>query len=216
MMKTDARTLIKICGMTREADALAAVSMGADAIGMLFYDKSPRFVENNQAANITRAVGDRALKVGLFVDAPAEQVHSVLADVPLDILQFHGNESLAYCAGFGRPFWKTIRVREPEAVIEQVKGYQEAAGILLDTWHPTQAGGTGKSFDWSVTENLMIDQHLILAGGLNPDNVASAIEQVQPWAVDVASGVEESPGIKSEHLMKQFIDEVNRVSTETP
>lgn len=216
MMKTDARTLIKICGMTREADAQAAVSMGADAIGMLFYDKSPRFVENTQAASIARAVGDKALKVGLFVDAPLEQVRSVLTDVPLDILQFHGNESLEFCMGFGRPFWKTIRVKEREDLIEQVKGFQEAAGILLDTWHPTQAGGTGHTFDWSATENLVIDQHLILAGGLNPDNVASAIEQVRPWAVDVASGVEESPGIKSEHLMKQFIDEVNRVSTETP
>ena len=165
MMKTDARTLIKICGMTREADALAAVSMGAAAIGMLFYEKSPRFVETTQAAIIARAVGEKALKVGLFVDAPAEQVHSVLADVPLDILQFHGNESLEFCAGFGRPFWKTIRVKEPEDLLDQVRGYQEAAGILLDTWHPTQAGGTGQSFDWSAAENLEIDQHLILAGG---------------------------------------------------
>ena len=213
MMQTEARTFIKICGMTRAVDALAAVELGADAIGMLFYDQSPRFVDNAKAAEIAAAVGERGLKVGLFVDATEAQVHAVLQDVPLDILQFHGSESQAFCASFGRPFWKTVKVRESAPVAEQVAAFDEAAGILLDTWHPTQAGGTGEAFDWSVAAKLQMDQHLILAGGLSPENVAAAIAQVRPWAVDVASGVEESPGIKSEILMKQFIEEVYRVST---
>jgi len=213
MMKTERRTFIKICGMTQDSDALAAVEMGADAIGMVFYEPSPRCVDNEQAARIAGAVGDKGLKVGLFVNAPESQVREVLENVPLDILQFHGEESQEYCAGYGRPYWKTIRVREPGQLDAQIAQYEGASGILLDTWHPTQAGGTGKAFDWSLAEGLTLQQPLIMAGGLTPQNVADAIEHVRPWAVDVASGVEESPGIKSETLMQQFIEEVYRVST---
>jgi len=208
-------TFIKICGMTRESDATTAISLGADAIGMLFYKDSPRFVSCEQAGSITRAVGDKGLKIGLFVDAGAEFVREVLGAVPLDILQFHGSESQDFCMQFKRPYWKTLRVKEQAQLAGQLAKHDAAAGILLDTWHPTQAGGTGLTFDWSVLDGLKCQQHLILAGGLNPENVAEAVSKVRPWAVDIASGVEARPGEKSEILMKQFIDEVKRASTKT-
>lgn len=206
-------TFIKICGMTRESDAAAALDLGAEAIGMLFYKNSPRFVSSDQAAGIARAVGDKGMKVGLFVDANADFVRDVLGAVPLDILQFHGSESQEYCMQFKRPYWKTLHVKEQGQLAGQIASHDAAAGILLDTWHPTQAGGTGLSFDWSVLDDLDCQQHLILAGGLNPENVAEAVSMVKPWAVDVSSGVEVRPGEKSEILMKQFIDEVKRAST---
>lgn len=203
--------LIKMCGMTREDDAVKAVTLGANAIGLLFYDKSPRFVSRASAAAIARAVPPEILKVGLFVDADAEFVRAVLDEVALDILQFHGNESPAYCNSFGLPFWKTVRPKSADSLPDEIAVYPDAAGILLDTWHPTKAGGTGETFDWGVLDNLVIDQHLILAGGLNPGNIREAINRVRPWAVDVCSGVEASPGIKSGELMQQFIEEVRRV-----
>jgi len=203
--------LTKMCGMTREADAELAISLGADAIGLLFYEKSLRFVATDQAALIADAVADGGLKVGLFVDADADTVNSVLAKVSLDILQFHGNESPEYCQGFGLPYWKTVRARDASQLSTQVAAYPQAKGILLDSWHPTKAGGTGEIFDWSFIESLDRKQPLILAGGLNPGNVRSAVERVKPWAVDVCSGIESSPGIKSGQLMKQFIEEVRRV-----
>jgi phosphoribosylanthranilate isomerase len=204
-------SLIKICGMTREADAVLAIELGAHAIGMLFYEKSPRFVTIRQAAAIAKAVPSRGLKVGLFVDADSNTVWEILDAVALDILQFHGSETAAYCASFGLPYWKTLRAKDADSLPGLAAQYTEADGILLDTWHPTKAGGTGEAFDWSILDGLCITQHLILAGGLNPGNVRAAVDQVQPWAVDVCSGVEESPGIKSEKLMQQFINEVIRV-----
>ncbi len=204
-------SLIKICGMTREADAVLAIELGAHAIGMLFYEKSSRFVTIRQAAAIAKAVPSRGLKVGLFVDADSNTVWEVLDAVALDILQFHGSETAAYCASFGLPYWKTLRAKDADSLPGLAAQYAEADGILLDTWHPTKAGGTGETFDWSILNGLCITQHLILAGGLNPGNVRAAVDQVQPWAVDVCSGVEESPGIKSEQLMQQFINEVIRV-----
>lgn len=202
--------LIKMCGMTREADAVQAFDLGADAVGMLFYAASPRHVDTAQAAAIAAAVAGRGLRVGLFVDADEAEVRDVLARVPLDILQFHGNEPEAWCQAFGLPYWKTLRVRDAATLPTMAAQYPSAAGILLDTWHPTKAGGTGEAFDWSLLDGLDLG-HLILAGGLNPDNVARAIARVRPWAVDVCSGVEQSPGVKSPELMKHFIDEVRRV-----
>ena len=188
-----------------------AVNFGADAIGMLFYDKSPRYVSTVKAKAIAGAVPDAGLKVGLFVDADDAFVRDVLDQVPLDILQFHGNEPSDYCSSFGLPFWKTLRAKDSAELNKEVSHYPEATGILLDTWHPTKAGGTGQAFDWSMLDNLVMEQHLILAGGLSPDNISEAVSKVQPWAVDVCSGVEESPGIKSGALMKQFIDGARRV-----
>jgi phosphoribosylanthranilate isomerase len=142
------------------------------------------------------------------VDADDAFVRQVLARVPLDILQFHGSESQDYCGSFGLPFWKTLRAKEAAELPAQIAAYPEAAGILLDTWHPTRLGGTGETFDWSFLDGLDMDQKLILAGGLKPDNVRAAINRVRPWAVDVSSGVEASPGIKSAEFMQQFIEEV--------
>lgn len=203
--------LIKICGMTREADAVRAIELGAQAIGMLFYEKSPRFVSTPQASTIAHTVGVGGLKVGLFVDPDSGTVKEVLDAVPLDILQFHGSELAEFCGSFGLPYWKTLRAKDPASLPGLAGEYPEAAGILLDTWHPTKAGGTGETFDWSMLDDLELTQHLILAGGLKPGNIRTAINQVQPWAVDVCSGVESSPGIKSVQLMKQFIEEVRRV-----
>ncbi len=210
-MDKNSGTLVKICGLTRDSDAGTAVSLGADAVGMVFYPDSPRNVSHEQARAITRAIGDRALKVGLFVNAAARFVRDILEQVPLDILQFQGQESQAWCLEFGRPYWKAIHVREAAQLPGQIALHETAAGILLDTWHPTQPGGTGRTFDWSVLEGLTFEQHLILAGGLTPENVTTAIAMVRPWAVDVSSGVEESPGIKSAARMEQFINEVRRV-----
>jgi len=204
---------IKICGMTREKDALMALELGTDAIGMLFYEKSPRYVTKEQACAISQAVEKRnpaVLKVGLFVDADDAFVRDTLASVYLDVLQFHGSESEAFCGSFGLPYWKTVRPQRAEELPDAIAGYPSAAGILVDTWHPTKAGGTGETFDWSVLDGLQV-QHLILAGGLNPENIAEAVDRVDPWAVDVCSGVEKSPGIKSRELMKKFIDEVHCV-----
>lgn len=201
---------IKMCGFTRTEDARAAVGLGVDAIGMLFYPGSPRFVGQEQARAIAEDVRGRAMLVGLFVDAQADFVREVLADVPLDILQFHGNETPAFCQSFGIPFWKTLRVKQAEELPEKAAEYANADAILVDTWHPTKAGGTGETFDWGLLEGLDLHQHLVLAGGLNPGNVRQAIEQVRPWAVDVASGVEDKPGIKSLALMQDFVKAVGR------
>lgn len=210
-MAEKTRPLIKICGITRESDARAAVDCGTDAIGLNFFDGSPRYVTGEQGAVIARSVGDRVLKVGLFVDADEAFVREVLARVPLDILQFHGSERQDYCNSFGLPFWKTLRVKEAAGLPEKIAAYPDATGILLDTWHPTSMGGTGEAFDWSILDGLEMAQKLILAGGLRPDNVRAAISRVKPWAVDVSSGVEASPGIKSGKLMQQFIEEVRSV-----
>jgi phosphoribosylanthranilate isomerase len=201
---------IKMCGFTRAEDARAAVGLGVDAIGMLFYPGSPRFVSQEQAREIAAEVHGKALLVGLFVDAQAAFIEDILDDVPLDILQFHGSESLAFCQSFGKPFWKTLRVKQAEDLPVKAAEFADADGILVDTWHPTKAGGTGETFDWTLLEGLEIHRHLVLAGGLNPDNVRQAIKQVRPWAVDVASGVEERPGIKSYALMQDFVKAVGR------
>lgn len=201
---------IKMCGFTRTEDARAAVGLGVDAIGMLFYPGSPRFVGQEQARAIAEDVRGGAMLVGLFVDAQPDFVREVLADVPLDILQFHGNETPAFCQSFGIPFWKTLRVKQAEELPEKAAEYANADAILVDTWHPTKAGGTGETFDWGLLEGLDLHQHLVLAGGLNPGNVRQAIEQVRPWAVDVASGVEDKPGIKSLALMQDFVKAVGR------
>lgn len=203
--------LIKICGITREADAEAALRLGADALGFVFFSDSPRHVPVELAANLCRLVGDRALKVGLFVDAEPEEVRAALKRVPLDILQFHGSEPATYCGAFRRPWWKALKVKERESLATALQAYPDANGILLDAWHPQQHGGTGRSFDWSLLERQTVTPHLILAGGLTPANVAQAVAQVRPWAVDVSSGVEEAPGIKSAALMKKFIEEVKSV-----
>ncbi|MDH1683413.1 phosphoribosylanthranilate isomerase [Pseudomonas chengduensis] len=197
----------KICGITRIEDALAAVAAGADAIGLVFYGKSPRAVGVEQAAAIVQALPPFVTTVGLFVDMPRDQLQQLLQRLPLDLLQFHGDESPADCEGHGRPYIKALRVRPGEDVAAAMAPYSGARGILLDTFVEGVPGGTGASFDWSlVPENAA--KPIILAGGLDADNVAAAIRQVRPYAVDVSGGVEASKGIKDAGKIHAFVQAV--------
>jgi phosphoribosylanthranilate isomerase len=194
----------KICGITRIEDALAAVEAGADAIGLVFYGKSPRAVSIEQAAAIVQALPPFVTSVGLFVDMPRDQLQQLLQRLPLDLLQFHGDESPADCEGHGRPYIKALRVRPGEDVAAAMAPYAGARGILLDTFVEGVPGGTGASFDWSlVPENAA--KPIILAGGLDAGNVATAIRQVRPYAVDVSGGVEASKGIKDAGKIRAFV-----------
>lgn len=198
----------KICGITRIEDAQAAVEAGADAIGLVFYAKSPRAVSIEQAAAILQALPPFVTTVGLFVDMPRDELQQLLQRLPLDLLQFHGDESPADCEGHGRPYIKALRVRPGEDVSAVMAPYSGARGILLDTFVEGVPGGTGASFDWSlVPENA--GKPIILAGGLDAGNVAVAIRQVRPYAVDVSGGVEASKGIKDAGKIRAFIRAVH-------
>lgn len=199
-----ARTRIKICGITRPEDARVAVQSGADALGLVFYPKSPRAVSLAQATEIAAAVPAFVTLVALFVDETAERVSRVLESVPIDTLQFHGDEDEAFCAQFARPWIKALRVRPDTDLVASCQRYASARGILLDAWQEGVPGGTGKTFDWSlISSGLPLP--LLLAGGLNPANVGSAIEAARPFAVDVSGGVEAKPGIKDPEKIRQFI-----------
>ena len=194
----------KICGITRIEDALAAVEAGADAIGLVFYGKSPRAVSIEQAAAILQALPPFVTSVGLFVDMPRDQLQQLLQRLPLDLLQFHGDESPADCEGHGRPYIEALRVRPGEDGAAAMAPSAGARGILLDTFVEGVPGGTGASFDWSlVPENAA--KPIILAGGLDAGNVATAIRQVRPYAVDVSGGVEASKGIKDAGKIRAFV-----------
>ena len=198
------RTRVKICGLTREADVLAAAELGADAIGLVFYDPSPRAVGIEQARRLCAALPPFVTSVGLFVDAAPDQIRSTLARVPLDLLQFHGEESPEYCAAFGRPWIKAVRMRpgiDPQSLPELYPG---AAGLLLDAYDPARAGGTGQCFDWDLVPPDLAP-HIVLAGGLDPDNVAVAIRRVRPHGVDVSGGVEVAKGLKDRQKMAAFM-----------
>jgi phosphoribosylanthranilate isomerase len=206
------RTRIKICGITRPEDGLAAAKAGADAVGFVFYDKSPRAVSPTQAQAISAALPAFVTRVGLFVNADAAHVNAVLGAVALDLLQFHGDESPEYCQQFGRPYVKALRMKPGVDLVAALKMYSSAQGILVDAWHEQQFGGTGAVFDWALLGSPTGgSSRLILAGGLHAENVADAIRQVQPWAVDVSSGVESAPGIKSADLIARFINNANSV-----
>ncbi|SFP33697.1 phosphoribosylanthranilate isomerase [Ectopseudomonas composti] len=200
----------KICGITRLEDALAAVEAGADAIGLVFYAKSPRAVSIEQAAAVLRALPPFVTTVGLFVDMPRDELQHLLQRLPLDLLQFHGDESPADCEGYGRPYIKALRVRPGEDVSAAMAPYEGACGILLDTFVDGVPGGTGASFDWSLVPEDA-GKPVILAGGLDAGNVAAAIRQVRPYAVDVSGGVEASKGIKDAGKIRAFIQAVQGV-----
>ena len=202
-------TRIKVCGITSVEDVRAAVAAGADAIGLVFYAKSPRYVTPEQAAAIARAVGPFVTTVGLFVDAGRAEVEAVLAQVPLQLLQFHGNESAVFCASFQRPFIKALRMADgvDVAAVEAEFAAAGALGLLLDSYSPAAPGGTGETFGW---ERIPVERRLplILAGGLSPDNVAAAVRYVRPYAVDVSSGVEIAPGRKDSAKITAFVQTV--------
>jgi phosphoribosylanthranilate isomerase len=201
------RTRVKICGVTRVEDALAAARVGADAIGLVFVDKSPRHVSLDLAAAICREMPPFVSTVGLFVDVDAAQVRAVLGRVPLDLLQFHGAEAPEFCRQFHRPYIKAIAMREDADLHAAARTYPDAAGLLLDAHVADVAGGSGRTFDWSRVPHDL-GRPVIVAGGLTPQNVAHAVRQVRPYAVDVSSGVEQKPGIKDARKIAAFIDAV--------
>lgn len=196
---------VKICGITDIAAATQAAGMGADAIGLVFFEKSPRYVSDLALArDIALNVGPFVTVVGLFVDPSEEYVEQVLRNVPLGMLQFHGNENNSECARFQRPFLKALRMKPQLDVHAEIAQYPDASGILLDAYRPGIPGGTGETFDWSRIPTAPA-KPLILAGGLTPCNVRAAVASVSPWAVDVSGGVEQSPGVKCPDLVEQFI-----------
>ncbi len=199
---------IKICGLRDPETALATARLGADAIGLVCYAPSARAVDIVTACCIARALPAFVCTVGLFVDADPGYVREVLACVPLDLLQFHGDESPEYCRQFGRPYLKAVRVKPGLDLLEYAARYADARGILVDTYTPGTPGGTGETFDWSLLP-AGLPLPLILSGGLNPGNVVHAIRQVRPWAVDVSSGVESARGLKDVAMVAAFIEQVN-------
>ncbi|MDO8311868.1 MAG: phosphoribosylanthranilate isomerase [Sideroxyarcus sp.] len=206
-------TRIKICGITREQDVLTVARGGADALGLVFYEKSPRHVGLQQAAKLACSVPPFVTVVGLFVNPSTEYVHEVLSKVPLDVLQFHGEETPDFCQQFGKPYLKAIRVKAGVDLLQCASRYADAQGLLLDAFIEGTHGGTGESFDWSIIPHDL-PLPVILSGGLHAGNVADAIKQVRPYAVDVSSGVEASKGIKDAAKIAAFINEVKRIDVQ--
>ncbi|GAB3249451.1 phosphoribosylanthranilate isomerase [Chitinimonas naiadis] len=202
---------IKICGLRDVATARMTAALGADAIGLVFYEASPRNVSINTAHEIVAALPPFVSTVGLFVDADPALVEGVLRTLPLDLLQFHGDEPPEYCRAFGRPYIKAIRVKPGLDLVELSDRYADARGLLCDAYSPTAPGGTGEQFDWGLLPNNL-SLPLILSGGLTPGNVGAAISAVKPWAVDVSSGVESSRGVKDQDLIAKFIAAARRVA----
>lgn len=206
-------TRVKICGITRVEDALSVAHNGADAIGLVFYDHSPRHVSIARAEQVVAALPPFITVVGLFVNPEPEYVREVLEFVPLDLLQFHGDETPTFCLQFDRPYLKAIRVKAGVDLLQCAAQFATAKGLLLDAYVEGVPGGTGASFDWAlIPENFPLP--VILSGGLNAENVAAAIEQVQPYAVDVSSGVEASKGIKDAAKIARFMQEVKRIDVQ--
>ena len=201
-------TKVKICGFTDPNNARDASIAGVDAVGLVFYDKSPRNVDVQKAQEIIDALPPFVNRVGLFVNANPSFVDEILCEVPLDTLQFHGDESLLDCTQYQMPFIKSLRVRPDTNVVQVAEQFSSASAILLDSFNPSSFGGTGEAFDWSLA-CVDISLPIILAGGLNSDNVSSAIRQVRPYAVDASSGVESAPGVKDIDKIEAFIRNTN-------
>lgn len=210
------RTRAKICGITRVEDVHAVANAGCDAIGFVFYPPSPRHVTLEQAEILIQSVPAYVQAVGLFVNSHADEIQAILNKIPLDILQFHGDETPEQCQAIaqqvGRRWYKAIQAKPDLDAVAEIQGYQDAgaSAVLLDAWHPDLKGGTGHSFDWDTFPKLNIP--LILAGGLNPDNIEQAILTTQAYAVDVSGGVESAKGIKDQQLIERFMQGVHRGS----
>jgi len=201
------RVRVKICGITRVEDALSAVEQGADAIGLVFYDQSPRNVSINQALEIANHIPAFVSVVGLFVNAEPSFINEVISKAKIDLLQFHGDETPEECASYSLPFIKAIRVKSDSNLVQYAKEYSAAKALLLDAYTEGVAGGTGHVFDWNLIPKQLA-KPIILAGGLKADNVAQAIQQVCPYAVDVSGGVEASKGIKDAAKIAAFMRQV--------
>lgn len=198
------RTRVKICGITRVEDGIAAAAAGADAIGLVFYANSPRYVEIARAAEVALALPPFVTSVALFVNASAEEVRQVIDQVPIDLIQFHGNESPDFCSAQGKPYIKAVRMKPEVNLYKQRELYHLSSGLLVDSYRAGVPGGTGESFNWSLIP-ADLRTEVILAGGLTPANVAHAIDVVHPWGVDVSGGVETAKGIKDAAAIKQLI-----------
>lgn len=198
------RTRVKICGLKNVEMAQEAVSQGADAIGLVFYPPSPRFVEIQAAAEIVRSIPAFVTCVGLFVNADQEEIKKTIDVTGISLLQFHGNECPEYCAGFHFPYIKALRMKDDIDLVRERDRYATARNLLLDAYKPGMPGGTGESFNWDrIPDDLKGD--IILAGGLDPENISAAIESVRPYAVDVSGGVESEAGVKSVEKIHKFM-----------
>ena len=202
------RTRVKICGITRPEDALVAVDLGVDALGLVFYAPSPRNVTIATAADIARQIPAFVSVVGLFVNAEPSFVEEVIANVGLSLLQFHGDETPEDCERFGLPYIKAIRVKADTNLVQYARDFTSAKALLLDTYTEGVAGGTGQLFDWNLIPSAL-PKPVILAGGLQANNVAQAIRQVKPYAVDVSGGVEATKGIKDAQKIAAFMQQVD-------
>jgi len=200
---------VKICGITNENDALKAISFGADAIGFIFHQPSPRYVEPETVAGIIKSLPPFVAKVGLFVNMPAADVRRIIDISGVNLLQFHGGENELFCSSFGMPWIKTIKMIKTTKVLEEVGRFSESSAVLLDTGDPIVAGGTGRSFDWTLIPRTM-EKPFIVAGGLTPVNVEKVVEFAKPFAVDVCSGVERDKGKKHIGKMKEFISKAKK------
>ncbi|KAA0875856.1 phosphoribosylanthranilate isomerase [Nitrincola tapanii] len=204
------RTRVKICGITRLQDALAAVEAGADALGFVFYPPSPRAVTPAQAAEIIAALPPFVTTTALFVNAQRNEIDEVVALTQVDLLQFHGDETPEFCQSVQKPFIRALRVKPETDLQAAAQDYAAARALLLDTYVAGVPGGTGAVFDWQLIPETLRPK-IVLAGGLTPQSVAQAVAQIRPWAVDVSGGVEQAPGIKDAQKIQEFINEVNRV-----
>lgn len=205
---------IKICGITRAGDGEAAARLGAHAVGLVFAPKSPRCLTVETARTISQALPPFVCRTGVFQDLPADEMEKLLAAVHLDLLQFHGDESAAYCARWQRPWIKAVPMASGAPAASFWCDFAGASGFLFDAHQSGESGGKGELFDWSKLP-AQVPAPVILAGGLTPENVFAAIRATSPYAVDVSSGVESSPGIKDENKIAEFIAQVKRAEYET-
>lgn len=202
------KTRVKICGITRLEDALTAIEAGADALGFVFYPPSPRYIEPEKAAEIITQLPPFVTTVALFVNEPEAEVRRIMALTQVDLLQFHGDENADYCQQFGRAWIKALRVRDADSLQQDLNQFHAARAILLDSYRPGVPGGTGETFNWELIP-AQSAQAIILAGGLTPENISTAVQQVKPYAVDVSGGVEASKGIKDPVKIHAFIRGAN-------
>ena len=201
------RTRVKICGLTRPEDAQAAVRLGADAIGLVFYAPSPRAVTLALAQRIVEGLPPFVTVVALFVDEDPARIRDILANVRIDLLQFHGDEAPDLCGSFGKPWIKALKMRPGLDLAQERLRYFGSSGLLLDAWHPDVHGGSGMAFDWGLLGGSLTSD-AVLAGGLNPDNISLALKTVRPYGVDVSSGVESAKGIKDHAKMAAFLQRI--------